>query len=183
MGQLTQSLLEAFVASRVEGTYFDLNRWLANQDNHDSQLQQMAQLMTQTKQPNENSDAIESKPIINEQDQSEAVSVDIGVEQQQLIHRMSRQMRTMLDDLRELQSRNDMLAKALGACPVCWGDDPECSECKGAGAPGSYIPDFSFFSRFVIPAIHSLHALRTHSRKTVLPSESLDHINKGDENV
>jgi hypothetical protein len=51
-----------------------------------------------------------------------------------------------------LQEINETLAAALGACPVCWGDDPGCGVCHGRGGPGSLRPDRELFERLVTPA-------------------------------
>lgn len=55
-----------------------------------------------------------------------------------------------------LQEINETLAAALGACPVCWGDDPECVVCRGQGGPGSLRPDRELFERLVTPALRRL---------------------------
>jgi len=34
-----------------------------------------------------------------------------------------------------------MIACSLGACPECWGHDPDCTECVGEGRPGAFLPD------------------------------------------
>lgn len=33
------------------------------------------------------------------------------------------------------------LAAALGACGLCWGEDPSCRGCRGRGRPGMVRPD------------------------------------------
>lgn len=33
------------------------------------------------------------------------------------------------------------VATIVGACTVCLGDDPLCTECRGAGKPGYRVPD------------------------------------------
>jgi hypothetical protein len=48
---------------------------------------------------------------------------------------------------------NDTLAGALGACPLCWGDDPDCGECGGNGVPGSAPPRQALFAKYVLPAL------------------------------
>lgn len=56
-------------------------------------------------------------------------------------------------ELERLQEINDTLAAALGACPVCWGDDPDCRVCHGRGGPGSRRPNRALFERLVTPAL------------------------------
>lgn len=55
-----------------------------------------------------------------------------------------------------LQEINETLAAALGACPVCWGDDPDCGVCQGRGGPGSLRPNRELFERLVTPALRRL---------------------------
>jgi hypothetical protein len=68
-----------------------------------------------------------------------------------------------------LLERNDMLAAALGACPDCWGEEPNCSACKGQGVPGSMLPLHQEFSRYVMPAIRVVReaAKRRRSKNAV----------------
>ncbi len=55
----------------------------------------------------------------------------------------------MVDALRSVL---DTLARALGACPGCWGRDPSCAECAGQGAPGWFSPHPDLFRELVLPA-------------------------------
>jgi hypothetical protein len=48
--------------------------------------------------------------------------------------------RRMDVELRALRRRNTHLAAALGACPHCWGENPDCNTCAGEGLPGSAPP-------------------------------------------
>jgi hypothetical protein len=64
----------------------------------------------------------------------------------------------ILAELKELRSRCDDLASALGACPFCWGKDPKCRACKGRGHPGFSVPDRKLFVEFVLPAVRMLKA-------------------------
>ncbi|MEO1027816.1 MAG: hypothetical protein AAFX02_02050 [Pseudomonadota bacterium] len=57
-----------------------------------------------------------------------------------------------------LQAHSEMIACALGACPDCWGADPDCTECAGQGQPGFFLPDMVCFQTFVIPAIRRVLA-------------------------
>jgi hypothetical protein len=54
------------------------------------------------------------------------------------------------------------LARALGACPLCFGDAPDCPVCAGAGAPGWAVPEPSLFSVFVLPALQRLQSEELH---------------------
>ena len=63
-------------------------------------------------------------------------------------------------ELERLQEINDTLAAALGACHVCWGDDPGCASCRGLGGPGSRPPDRALFERLASPALRRLRGTR-----------------------
>ena len=45
-----------------------------------------------------------------------------------------------------------LLAGALGACD-CWGQDPGCPACSGAGRPGWVEPDPDLYREYVEPAV------------------------------
>ena len=62
------------------------------------------------------------------------VDVDVEEVEEKSMGARNAGLQQELADLREV---NDTLAAALGACPACWGGDPECSECSGLGHPGS----------------------------------------------
>lgn len=55
-------------------------------------------------------------------------------------------------ELEVLRARNDALAAALGACSLCFGDDPLCDRCFGRGMPGSLPPKPKAFRKYVLPA-------------------------------
>jgi len=87
--------------------------------------------------------------------------------------------RTPEDTIAELERRNERLrrahlelreqylrlAAALGACARCWGDDPRCRECGGAGASGFFEPDRELFLCYVLPAVRRVRA-RANARST-----------------
>ncbi|WP_126977837.1 hypothetical protein [Frigidibacter oleivorans] len=53
-----------------------------------------------------------------------------------------------------------LLAAALGACPACWGEVPDCPLCGGRGTPGHLPPEEASFVHFVMPAVRRLLAGR-----------------------
>jgi hypothetical protein len=65
-------------------------------------------------------------------------------------------LRAARDALNAMQSRNAIIAAALGACRECWGEELECPECKGAGGPGWIAPDPTAFETWVAPAIRAV---------------------------
>ncbi|MBU3029033.1 hypothetical protein [Paracoccus marinaquae] len=54
---------------------------------------------------------------------------------------------------RLLVGHAEMLARALGACPNCWGTILDCEDCGGVGRPGAFAPDRARFDLFVLPVI------------------------------
>jgi hypothetical protein len=61
--------------------------------------------------------------------------------------------RTELEDLRR---RNEIFAAAVGACEICWGDDPACPICRGEGRPGWAEPNRGLFAEVAGPALRRL---------------------------
>lgn len=70
--------------------------------------------------------------------------------------RLLRNLERLTDELRELQTRNDSLAAALGACYLCFGSDPACEVCGGRGRPGYFEPDRALFGDLIAPALERL---------------------------
>jgi hypothetical protein len=64
--------------------------------------------------------------------------------------------RRMSAELQALRARNDLLATALGACHLCWGEDRACPYCGGAGRIGAYVIDPSFFNQVIGPAARQI---------------------------
>lgn len=62
-----------------------------------------------------------------------------------------------------LHERLALLAEALGACPLCWGEDNSCLTCYGRGVPGSFMPNRNVFDVYVLPAVRTIHR---YTRKT-----------------
>jgi len=56
-----------------------------------------------------------------------------------------------------LVDRNMLLAAAVGACD-CWGYEPNCPMCQGAGSAGWARPDDELFTHFVEPAVQRMAA-------------------------
>lgn len=55
--------------------------------------------------------------------------------------RMTRIARQLHEAGRVATQRLATLAAALGACGLCWGEDPSCRLCRGRGRPGMVRPD------------------------------------------
>lgn len=70
------------------------------------------------------------------------------------VNHLRQKVDDMYAELEELRARNDMLAAALGACYLCWGDDSKCEVCGGKGYPGFFPADKQLFRSFVMPAVY-----------------------------
>jgi hypothetical protein len=79
--------------------------------------------------------------------------------------KMQQQIEDMQQQIEEMEIRNDELAAALGACYLCWGEDPECPECQGKGHPGSVMPDRALFREWVLPAVKAAQAAKSQQLK------------------
>ena len=44
------------------------------------------------------------------------------------------------DEVARTSARLEAVAEALGACPECWGTNPDCDLCGGRGRPGTAAP-------------------------------------------
>lgn len=78
---------------------------------------------------------------------------DTGKRHPQVIQQLRQEIKTLTLALQGLQERNDSLAAALGACYLCWGEDPACSHCRGHGHPGHTKPDKELFIEWIAPAV------------------------------
>lgn len=77
-------------------------------------------------------------------------------EKRESLAQLQRMMKRLYAELEDLRERNDSLAAALGACYLCWGENPACEFCAGTGSPGSNAPDEVLLSHYVTPAIRRL---------------------------
>jgi hypothetical protein len=85
---------------------------------------------------------------------------------------LAAQLDAALAEVQLLRERCDTLAAAVGACGLCWGQDPSCRACRGHGAPGRCIPDEQLFFEFVVPAVRLMHASRKRSNDVAPPADS-----------
>ena len=75
----------------------------------------------------------------------------------------------LTDEVRSLRDREELLADALGACCMCWGEDPQCRACRGRGSPGYAKPDEELFNELVFPAMQMLRAWRANKHPAAPP--------------
>jgi hypothetical protein len=91
-------------------------------------------------------------------------------------------LRKLSAELKVLRDRNDLLAAALGACCLCWGQDPDCRFCRGRGRPGFAAPDEAHIGEFVLPAIHMLRVQRAKNNRSSPPANSVTRERAPDSN-
>jgi len=72
------------------------------------------------------------------------------------LRRLSSANRLLNEDLDNAMDELDDLARALGACEECWGENRRCTKCNGRGKPGYNEPDKELFHRLVLPALRRL---------------------------
>lgn len=108
----------------------------------DPKLRMFAQLMAL--QGNQSQDS--SSPPESDEDQSQSDGIAMVLEENE---RLAHENDQLLD-------RVEVLAAALGACPICWGEDDSCSECRGKGRPGYFRPDREAFAEYVLPVVKKL---------------------------
>jgi hypothetical protein len=77
---------------------------------------------------------------------------------------LAAQLEAERSEVRLLRERCDALAAAVGACALCWGQDPACRACRGHGAPGHSLPDETLFLEYVLPGVRLMRASRQRSQ-------------------
>lgn len=87
-----------------------------------------------------------------------------------------------VEELREvnavLAAHCEYLARAVGACPVCWGEDQGCETCHGDGGPGAFLPDRRRFGAVVLPALEAVRAISRdrRARRAPVPEASSEGV-------
>jgi hypothetical protein len=111
-----------------------------------------------------------------EANEATEITVEEVTGQRDSLEKLESTVRRLYRELRTLRGRNDALAAALGACYLCWGDDPTCPFCSGQGAPAWRPVDRSLFEQWIFPAV------RVHGRRSEV-SHSMTNPNqsRGDE--
>ncbi len=69
---------------------------------------------------------------------------------------LKRVAKRMFVELQAWRARSEMLAEALGACHLCWGEDEGCSYCSGEGCIGTYVIKAQVFEDVVGPAMQQV---------------------------
>jgi len=95
-----------------------------------------------------------------------------SMEQGQKLKRLAK---TMFVEVQALRSRNDMLADALGACHLCWGDDQSCVYCAGQGSIGAYLIDPQVFNDVIGPATEQVMRRSSFARSQTTNKGETNH--------
>jgi hypothetical protein len=59
------------------------------------------------------------------------------------IERLTAVNRRLAAELEAARDRVADVAATVGACGVCWGEDPRCRSCRGRGKPGLFVREVS----------------------------------------
>lgn len=88
--------------------------------------------------------------------------------------------RRMFAELTQLRAHNDILALALGACHLCWGEDSDCPYCGGDGGVGAFVIDIELFDDIVGPVLEHYRGrprpARPHGSKEGEQNATLERI-------
>ena len=114
----------------------------------DPELAPVVQLISQRE--TEMQQGLEQEELQAEQDERD---LEEEAERREQVAAVRVQFDELTAELQALRSRCLELAGALGACPACFGDDQDCSWCRGRGRPGFMPAEPSLFERLVIPAV------------------------------
>jgi hypothetical protein len=96
-----------------------------------------------------------------EKQQAESVDVEDVVKEVEQKHeeqgkRLIAKIRRLEAELDQVLDQNEVLAKALGACDECWGDDKRCPTCRGKGTGGYFLPERELFEKYIKPALDNM---------------------------
>lgn len=64
-------------------------------------------------------------------------------------------------DMNMFMTLNSELAKAVGGCAECWGENYRCKHCNGSGIPGWKNGNKKHFKNVVIPLLKILFPIET----------------------
>lgn len=170
MSDLNSMLLKVLANSGQEGGVSAQEMLLSQLGEQDPNLAMLAQFLSGSSEDEELEDEVfDDQDLENEADQQrilvreyEAQSKTLATYAEKYNHlsAITRQLHHKLKDiyaeLEELRERNDLLAEALGACHLCWGEDIDCEICRGEGYPGFFKPDANMFRQYVTPATQRL---------------------------
>ena len=142
MSPVPAELMQQVLAAREQGGGAMATLLAEHPDPTVQMLGQLFALREQERQAEEAAPAEETAPA------APLIAVDDPDES-----RLRRRLERLGREVAHLRRVNDVLAAALGACPLCWGEEPDCDVCGGEGEPGWEAPDRHLFDRLVGPAL------------------------------
>jgi hypothetical protein len=120
--------------------------------------------------------------LMSDQGESQAdrlraeIREELAAEQADAVNHLSETTKRLFAEREAAQLRIEGLAAALGACPICFGDDLLCDTCRGQGVPGGRAPEPAAFRRYVGPAVDRVRTAlqRSTVRRPWAPPASAD---------
>ncbi len=139
----------------------DLTRLASNSQNMMSLLMEqlgqndpaMAMMVQMMQHQQQAADEVREDPV--------AVSKELEVRLSDTEHELSEvraEAKKLLAAHRKAVERLADLSAALGACGLCWGDDPDCAGCHGRGHVGMIRPDPEIRVRLLGPARQAMRS-------------------------
>jgi hypothetical protein len=161
-GQPQNPLLGALLGSMSGGTFDPMSLLMSQiggQNPNDPRMALLTQLLSQRRHAPEIDGEAEEVDSAAERKAAER-RMQLRRESARRIRELRVLAKNMYSELEQLRERNDTLAAALGACYICFGNDPECPECAGRGVPGSANPDPDSYREYVEPAVRRVRWLQ-----------------------
>lgn len=165
MNALNPMLLKALAAPGSGEGVSPQEMLLSQLGEQDPNIAMLAQLLSTSSgddddDDDDNLDETNSLSDLARDYEEQSKTLEVYVEKCNHLSTITRQLYRKLQhiyaELEELRERNDLLAEALGACHVCWGEDHDCEVCRGEGYPGFFRPDSDMFRQYVTPAAQRL---------------------------
>ena len=154
-----------------------------NTDSNDDRLNAVMRYLEQQRAVVPQSEAVDESPSEAEIEIQQLEEMRRKREYQEEKRQQARELKKVMDslyaELETLRSRNDVLAEALGACYLCFGEDPICPECNGRGVPGSLLPNGITFRQYVIPAVKRIKASQTKTQNVSPTGKRYESHGKG----
>jgi hypothetical protein len=145
--QAIQSLMAQVGLSPDGSSSLTKEDLIAKLSENNPALALLAQQMSQSKE-----DPVDEDDELSDSEDE----IELSYKRVQAAKNLRKKFDAMYEELYWHREKNDVLAAALGACYLCWGDDPQCEVCGGDGRPGAFEPDRKSFADIVIPAVKRL---------------------------
>lgn len=140
-------LLQAMAGGQMQNSQALIEEYLARRSADDPRVAMLMEWMSRQRMAAEEEHADEIPDL------PPAASEPARLPDHEKRQEVKEKIAALCYELRTLRQHNRMFAEAVGACPQCWGGDPACEICHGAGKPGGHPIDFSLFAELVAPAV------------------------------